>query len=55
MRIESARTDFFGFGQLRSRELLGLSLVRKRFGRPCVLSLPPSPFKMRRTTCLGTY
>jgi len=35
MTIERTRTDFLGFGQLRSREFLGLSLVRKRFGRPC--------------------
>jgi hypothetical protein len=34
-----------GFGQFRSREFLGLSLVRKRFGRPSALSIPPWQFK----------
>ena len=41
IRIERARTDIFGFGQLRSRKFLGLSLVAKSFGRPWVPSLRP--------------
>src|SRR5258708_35263937 len=35
MRIERARGDIWRFDQFRSRKFLGLSLVRKRFGR-CV-------------------
>ena len=45
MRIERARPDILGFGRFSSREFLGLSLVRKRFGRPCVRSFSRSQFK----------
>ena len=45
MRIERARPDILGFGRFSSREFLGLSLVRKCFGRPCVRSLSRSQFK----------
>jgi hypothetical protein len=42
MGIERARADIWRVDQFRSREFLGLSLVRKCFGRPCVRSLPIS-------------
>src|SRR5258706_7500026 len=45
MRIECARADIWRVDQFRSREFLGLSLVRKCFGRPCVRSLSRSKFK----------
>jgi hypothetical protein len=35
MRIERARGDVWRVDQFISREFLGLSLVRKCFGRPC--------------------
>jgi hypothetical protein len=37
--FERARTDISRVDQFRPCELLGLSLVRKCFGHPCVLSL----------------
>jgi hypothetical protein len=45
MRIECARADIWRVDQFRSCEFLGLSLVRKRFGRPYALSLSPWQFK----------
>ena len=39
MRVEGARADIWRVDQFRSREFLGLELVRKRFGRPYALSL----------------
>jgi hypothetical protein len=38
MRIERARADIWRVDQSRSRKFLGLSLVRKCFGYPCVRS-----------------
>src|SRR5258707_15450423 len=45
MRIECAHADIWRVDQFRSREFLGLSLVRKRFGRPYALSLSPWQIK----------
>src|ERR1700682_1543319 len=45
MRIECARADIWRVDQFRSREFLGLSLIRKCFGRPYALSLSPWQFK----------
>ena len=38
MRVERARADIWRVDQFRSRKFLGLSLVRKCFGHPCVRS-----------------
>ena len=53
MRIERARGDIWRVDQFRSREFLGLSLVRKCFGRPCVRSLSPWLFKRDVPRALG--
>ena len=44
MRIERARPDIWRVDQFRSREFLGLSLVRKSFGRPYAPSFSPWQF-----------
>jgi hypothetical protein len=45
--LEAKIVDLYGAGadKFRSREFLGLSLVRKCFGRPCERSLSPWQFK----------
>ena len=53
MRIERARADILVFGRFRSREFLGLSLVRKCFGRPCMRSLSRSQFKRNVPSAFG--
>src|ERR1700722_12570546 len=45
MRIERAGGDIWRLDQLRSREVLGLSLTRERFRRPCERVLSPWHFK----------
>src|SRR5258705_5604735 len=53
MRIERAGGDILSFGQFSSREFLGLSLVRKCFGRPCVRSLSRSQVKRNVPRAFG--
>jgi hypothetical protein len=50
---ERARADIWRVDQFRSREFLGLALVRKCFGRACVCSLSRSQVKRNVPRAFG--